>query len=287
MDYVQWPKKAKPTTDLLVKTKLARRPEETDMSDIVSYEQQGAVAVITLQRPDAMNAFTTELSLQLQLALERAAEDNATRVIVLTGEGRCFSAGADLKSGFEGRNVFGKLHYEYRPVFSAIATMSKPVIAAVPGSAAGIGMSLALHCDLLLMADNAFLLSPFTTISLVPDGGLNWLLVRQLGYRRAFQLSIEAERIPADRCVELGLANRAVPAEELQSAALEWARQLAQRAPRSLEATKKVMRHAMDNDWASTFNMEADWQLALAGSDDNVEGVAAFFEKRDPNFKGK
>lgn len=257
------------------------------MSEIVRYEENGAVAVITLNRPDAMNAFTTELSLDLQLALERAAGDDAIRVVVITGEGRCFSAGADLKSGFEGRSVFGKLHYEYRPVLSAIATMSKPVIAAVPGSAAGIGMSMALHCDLLLMADNAFLLSPFTTISLVPDGGLNWLLVRQLGYRRAFQLSIESERIPADRCVELGLANKAVPAEELQRAALEWAQAIAQRAPRSLEATKKTMRHAMDNDWASTFDMEANWQQALVGSADNKEGVQAFFEKRDPKFKGK
>ncbi|NND47887.1 MAG: hypothetical protein HKN55_09550 [Woeseiaceae bacterium] len=257
------------------------------MSDIVSYEQQGAVAVITLNRPDSMNAFTAELSLQTQLALERGAADDDVRVIVLTGEGRCFSAGADLKAGIEGRSVFGKLHYEYRPVFSAIATMSKPVIAAVPGSAAGIGMSLALHCDLLVMADNAFLLSPFTTISLVPDGGLSWLLVRQLGYRRAFQLSVESERIPANRCVELGLANKAVPPEDLQSVALEWAQALAKRAPRSLEATKKTMRHAIDNDWASTFCLEADWQQVLAGSEDNIEGVSAFFEKREPNFKGK
>ena len=257
------------------------------MSDIVLYEKTGAVARIILNRPDAMNSFTTELSLQLQLALERAAADDTVRVVVVTGEGRCFSAGADLKSGFEGRPVFGKLQYEYRPVLSAIATMGKPVIAAVPGSAAGIGMSMALHCDLMIMADNAFLLSPFTTISLVPDGGLSWLLVRQLGYRRAFQLSIESERIPAARCVELGLANKAVPAEELQAAAMEWAESLAKRAPRSLEATKKTMRYAIDNDWASTYGMEADWQQALAGSDDNVEGVAAFFEKREPNFKGK
>ncbi len=257
------------------------------MSDIVNYESKGPVAVITLNRPDSMNAFTTALSNDLQLALERAGGDESIRVIVLTGEGRCFSAGADLKSGFEGRPVYGKLQYEYRPVLSAIATTPKPVIAAVPGSAAGIGMSMALHCDLLIMADNAFLLSPFTTISLVPDGGLNWLLVRQLGYRRAFQLSIESERIPAARCVELGLANRAVPAEELQNAALEWAERLAKRAPRSVAATKKVMRHAIDNDWASTFDMEADWQQALAGSDDNVEGVAAFFEKREPRFQGK
>jgi 2-(1,2-epoxy-1,2-dihydrophenyl)acetyl-CoA isomerase len=257
------------------------------MNEIVNYKQTGTVAVITLNRPDAMNAFTTELSRQLQLALERAANDDGVRVVVLTGEGRSFSAGADLKSGFEGRPVFGKLHYEYRPIFSAIATMPKPVIAAIPGSAAGIGMSVALHCDLVIMADNAFLLSPFTTISLVPDGGLNWLLVRQLGYRRAFQLSVESERIPAERCVELGLANKAVPAEDLQRVASEWAESLAKRAPRSMEATKKIMRHASDNDWDSTFRMEADWQQVLAGSEDNQEGIDAFFEKREPDFKGK
>ena len=126
------------------------------MSKVVDFEQKGPVAVISLERPDSMNAFTSELSQQLQLALERAAQDDDTRVVLLTGKGRCFSAGADLKSGFEGRPVFGKLQYEYRPVLSAIATMAKPVIAAVPGSAAGIGMSMALHCDLLMMADDAF-----------------------------------------------------------------------------------------------------------------------------------
>ncbi|MDH3612312.1 MAG: enoyl-CoA hydratase-related protein [Gammaproteobacteria bacterium] len=257
------------------------------MSDLVNYEQDGAVVVITINRPDAMNAFTTELSLALQLALEKAHNDDSVRAVVLTGEGRCFSAGADLKSGFEGRPVSGKLQYEYRPVLSAIALMPKPVISAIPGSAAGIGMSTALYCDLVIMADNAFLLSPFATISLVPDGGLNWILVRQLGYHRAYQLSVESERIPAERCVELGLANKAVPADELQSAALAWAQSLAKRAPMSLAATKKVMRHAMDNDWASSFNLEAEWQQALAGSEDNREGVKAFFEKREAKFKGR
>jgi len=257
------------------------------MSDLVNYEQDGAVVVITINRPDAMNAFTTELSLALQLALEKAHNDESVRAVVLTGEGRCFSAGADLKSGFEGRPVSGKLQYEYRPVLSAIASMPKPVISAIPGSAAGIGMSTALYCDLVIMADNAFLLSPFTTISLVPDGGLNWILVRQLGYHRAYQLSVESERIPAERCVELGLANKAVPADELQSAALAWAQSLAKRAPMSLAATKKAMRHAMDNDWASSFNLEAELQQSLAGSEDNREGVTAFFEKREAKFKGR
>ena len=256
------------------------------MSDIVKYEQHDAVAVITLHRPEAMNSFNTELRADLAAALQRAHDDESVRVVVLTGEGRTFSAGADLKAGID-KDVSEVLQVEYRPVQEAIANIPKPVIAAIPGSAAGIGLSIALNCDLLIMADNAFMLSPFTTISLVPDGGMNWMLVRQLGYRRAFQLSIESERVAADRCVELGLANRAVPAEELQSAALNWAQQLAQRAPLSLAATKKVMRFAADNDWASSYDLEAELQGDLLGSDDNKEGIQAFFEKRAAKFKGK
>lgn len=257
------------------------------MSDIIKYEQQDAVAVVTLNRPDSMNAFTTELRADLLDALDRARNNDAVRVLVLTGEGRCFSAGADLKEGGLDRPVTEMLQTEYRPVQEAIASMPKPVIAAVPGSAAGIGLSIALQCDLLIMADNAFMLSPFTTISLVPDGGLNWLLVRQLGYRRAFQLSIESERIPASRCVELGLANKAVPADELQSAALDWARALSARAPLSLAATKKAMRHAANHDWDSSYDLEAELQGELLGTADNREGIAAFLQKRAAKFKGK
>jgi 2-(1,2-epoxy-1,2-dihydrophenyl)acetyl-CoA isomerase len=233
-----------------------------------------------------MNAFDTALRAAVVEAFERARDDISVRVIVFTGEGRCFSAGADLKAGID-RDVEEILQVEYRPVQEAIASIPKPVIAAVPGSAAGIGLSMALQCDLLIMADNAFLLSPFTTISLVPDGGLNWLLVRQLGYRRAFQLSVESERIPAERCVELGLANKAVAADELQAAALEWAQMLAKRAPLSLAATKKVMRFAADHDWPDAFDMEAKLQGQLLGSEDNKEGIQAFFDKRAPEFKGK
>ena len=117
------------------------------MSDIVRYERADGVAVVTLNRPDAMNAFTSQLSIDLLAALEQARNDTSVRAAVLTGEGRCFSAGADLKGGLEGRTVFGKLQYEYRPVMTAVASMPKPVIAAVPGSAAGIGLSLALTSD--------------------------------------------------------------------------------------------------------------------------------------------
>ena len=256
------------------------------MSDIVKYELHDAVAVITLNRPESMNAFDTELRADVVEAFDKARDDDSVRVVIFTGEGRCFSAGADLKAGIE-RDVEEILQVEYRPVQEAIASLPKPVIAAVPGSAAGIGLSMALQCDLLIMADSAFLLSPFTTISLVPDGGLNWLLVRQLGYRRAFQLSVESERIPAERCVELGLANKLVSAEELQTAALEWAQVLAKRAPLSLAATKKVMRFAADHDWPDAYDMEAKLQGQLLGSEDNQEGIQAFFEKRAPEFRGK
>jgi 2-(1,2-epoxy-1,2-dihydrophenyl)acetyl-CoA isomerase len=207
----------------------------------VRYAKDDAVAVITIHRPDAMNSFNIELRRELLAAFRQARSDDTVRVVVFTGEGRSFSAGADLKGSLSSdRSVDEQLQLEYRPIFECIAAMDQPVIGAVGGSAAGIGMSYALACDLLVMAENAFLLSPFTTISLVPDGGLNWLLVHQLGYRRAFQLSIECERIPAARCVELGLANKAVPAESLLDETLAWARSIAERAPLSLAATKKA-----------------------------------------------
>jgi 2-(1,2-epoxy-1,2-dihydrophenyl)acetyl-CoA isomerase len=255
--------------------------------ETVRYRHDRDVAVITIHRPEAMNSFNTELRRDLLDAFRQAAGDKSVRAVVLNGEGRSFSAGADLKGSLSAeRSVEEQLQLEYRPIFECIATMDQPVIAAVGGSAAGIGMSYALACDLLIMADNAFLLSPFSTISLVPDGGLNWLLVQQIGYRQAFQLAVEAERIGAARCVELGLANKAVPAESLLVEALAWAHSLAERAPLSIAATKKAMRHALSHDWASTFDVEAPLQRRLRESADCAEGVAAFFEKRKAQFKG-
>lgn len=256
--------------------------------ETVKYAQDEAIAIITIHRPDAMNAFNAALRRDILAACQRAAADKSVRAVVLTGEGRTFSAGADLKDARDpDARIDEMLQKEYRPSLECIWNMEKPVIAAVGGSAAGIGTSYVLACDLVVMADNAFLLAPFTTISLVPDGGLNWLLVHQLGYRRAFQLSIESERIPAARCVELGLANKAVPAESLLDEAVAWAKKIAERAPLSIAATKKAMRHATAGSWASTFDVEAPLQQTLRKSEDSAEGVNAFLEKRKPQFKGK
>ena len=258
------------------------------MAGTVIYEQQDTVAIISMNRPDSLNGFTSELCEDLVLAFEKAHRDDSVHVVVFTGEGRAFSAGADLKEGFGGdRTTQAKLLFEYGPVLMAISQIPKPVIAAVPGFAAGIGLSYALHSDLLVMADDSFLLSPFTTISLLPDGGANWMLVKQIGYHRAYQMCIESERVSAEKCLELGLANKVVPAKDLREATVAWAKEIGKRAPLSLAATKKVMRHAMDNDWLSSFTLEAAEQQILSESDDAKEGVAAFLEKRQPNFTGK
>jgi 2-(1,2-epoxy-1,2-dihydrophenyl)acetyl-CoA isomerase len=245
----------------------------------LSFATDGPVAVLLLDRPDALNALTRELRKELHDALERAAADEAIRAVVLGGQGRAFCAGADLKEAGSGC-VEQELLEEYRPCFDAIAGMSKPVIAAVAGSASGIGMSLALQCDLLMMADDAFLCAAFCRMGLVPDGGASWLLARQVGYRRAFQLAVESERIPASRALELGLVNRVVPEAQLMAEARAWGARLSALSPLAVAGTKKLLRLAMYAGFDEVFCREAVLQEACAASPDFKERLLEFRTRR-------
>ncbi|MCC7259207.1 MAG: enoyl-CoA hydratase/isomerase family protein [Gammaproteobacteria bacterium] len=245
----------------------------------IAFERDGAVTVLLLDRPAALNAFTRELRSQLRAALTALAADDAVRAVVLAGRGRAFCAGADLKEAGSG-SAERELLDEYQPCFEAIATMGKPVIAAVAGSASGVGMSLALHCDLMIMADDAFLCAAFGRIGLVPDGGASWLLTRQLGYRRAFQLAIESERITAARALELGLANRVVAAAELMTEARGWAARLAALSPQAVAGTKQLMRQAQQAGFDEIFRREAVLQVGCAASAYCRERVEEFRNKR-------
>lgn len=240
---------------------------------------EGAVGFLELARPAALNALTRELRLELRDALERLAVDVAIRAVVLSGQGRAFCAGADLKEAGTG-DVEQELLEEYLPCFDAIAGMDKPVIAAVAGSASGVGLSLALHCDLLVMAEDAFLGIAFGRIGLVPDGGASWLLVRQLGYRRALELALESARIPAARARELGLANRVVEAPRLMEECRQWAQQLAALSPVAVAGTKKLMRLAAQAGFAEVFRSEAVLQERCAASGYFRERLEEFRQKR-------
>jgi 2-(1,2-epoxy-1,2-dihydrophenyl)acetyl-CoA isomerase len=258
------------------------------MSEAVLFQRDGHVAVVTLNRPQALNAINDQLAHALREAMMQAAADRDVRVVVLRGAEGQFSAGADLKQGFpENRRVEDLIQTNFRPTLEMITGMEKPVIAAIGGPAAGIGLSFALACDLVVMAEDAYLLSPFATIGLIPDGGATWLLARQLGYYRAYQLCIESERISAGRCLEFGLANRVVPAASLDEESLAWAQSLAERAPLALARTKLAMRAAMHLSLTQAIAFEAWLQNSCLESEDAKEGIAAFLARRKPEFKGR
>lgn len=254
----------------------------------VKYEmKRDAVAVISLNRPQSLNAFNAEMRRDLQDAAARASFDPSVRCFVITGEGRGFSAGADVTDVAGGRTVEDMLNAEYGAFLSIIQACDKPVIAAINGPAAGIGMTLALTCDLRVMAEDAYLMSAFSNIGLIPDGGLSWLLTQEIGYARAYQMAIEAEKIPARRCLELGLVNRVVPQADVVESAVDWAQSMAERAPIAMNLTKRTFRAAAQAGLRNAMALEAMLQKTAIASEDCREGVAALMQKRKPQFKGR
>jgi 2-(1,2-epoxy-1,2-dihydrophenyl)acetyl-CoA isomerase len=254
----------------------------------VKYEMKSdAVALITLNRPQSLNAFDAAMRMDLLDAVARASSDRSVRAFVITGEGRGFSAGADVTDVTGTRTVEDVLNAEYGAFLSVIQGCDKPVISAINGPAAGIGMTLALTCDLRVMAEDAYLMSAFSNIGLIPDGGLSWLLTQEVGYARAYQLAIEAEKISAPRCLEFGLVNRVVAKDATVSNAVEWAQAIAERAPIAMNLTKRSFRAAAQAGLKNAMALEAMLQNAAIASEDCREGVSALMQKRKPQFKGR
>lgn len=257
------------------------------MSEVL-FEERDGVAVVTLNRPAALNAFSRELRMGVIDALKRCADTPSVRAVVLTGAGRGFSAGVELAGNLpSGDEAVRLLEEEFVPGIRAIGEMPKPVIAAVNGFAAGIGVSYALACDMVIMGEGAFMQVAFGRIALVPDGGASWQLAERLGHRVAFEVAALGERLTAARCVQLGLANRAVPDAELLDEARAIAAKLSECAPVALAGTKKLLRTASVRGLEGTMQDEAREQARCLGTADFREGIEAFMAKRAPRFTGR
>lgn len=256
----------------------------------VLIERHGSVAVVSLNRPDNLNSFDGALRRELLLAVREMNDDDSVRVVILTGAGRAFSAGADLTDMPEDRANFrveDQLNGEYKPVLMEIHEAPKPWISAINGACAGIGSALGMVCDLTVMADDAYVYQAFAAISLVPDGGATWHLVRTLGRKRAYEVIVTGEKIRAEKCLQWGLCNRVVPAENLLEETLAWASEIAAKAPLSLRYAKQAVNGAIEESVSDTISAEAKLQHICFTSEDAQEGVAAFMQKRPPVWQGR
>ena len=264
------------------------------MSDeTVLWEETGGVGRITLNRPDSLNAWTSDFGRRLGALVHEQAAAPSVRSVLITGAGRGFSSGADLKAGFSpspddgGPDVARELHENYHPIIVGLRRLEKPVVAAVNGPAVGIGLSLALACDLVLAAESAFLGLAFVNIGLMPDGGSTLLVPAALGKARAFQMAFLGERVPAARALEWGLVNEVHPDESLMPAAEALAERLAQGPTRSYAGSKRALNEVLYPNLEEQLALEAEVQHQLARSEDFLEGVGAFVEKRAPVFRGR
>jgi 2-(1,2-epoxy-1,2-dihydrophenyl)acetyl-CoA isomerase len=257
----------------------------------VIWEQSGAIGRLTLNRPDTLNAWTAEFGAELRQVIEGEASDESVRAVLITGAGRGFSSGADLKAGFEaaedGRpDIRKELRDVYHPAVAGVRDLAKPVVAAVNGPAVGIGCSLALACDLILAAESAFFSLAFVNIGLMPDGGSTAFVPAAVGKARAFQMAFLGERISAPQALEWGLVNWVHPDDRLMDEAAALVDRLAAGPTRSYAGAKRALNRSIYRDLDSQLELEAELQHALGRSHDFLEGAAAFVEKRVPAFTG-
>ncbi|MET8867296.1 enoyl-CoA hydratase-related protein [Nonomuraea sp. NPDC004580] len=258
---------------------------------MIRYDVADAVATITLDRPEAMNSLTAETKQALHDALRKAAHDRGVRAVLLTGSGRAFCAGQDLREHADnleaGRGLANTVRAHYNPIVELISTMPKPVVAAVNGVAAGAGASLAFACDLRVASERAKFALAFAGIGLAPDSGASWTLQRLVGQGRAAELMLLGEPLDAARALELGLVTRVVPAEDVMKTATELAVRLAQGPTLAYGATKRALAYAATHALADSLAMEADLQDQCVATQDHLNATRAFLAKEQPTFNAE
>jgi len=254
----------------------------------VNYQLDGDVAVVTLSRPDRYNAIEVTLATGVIDAMERAGSES--RAVVLTGEGKAFCSGADLSvlqaEDGEGPDLAEFLDDVFHPMVHALTEAPVPVVAAVNGVAAGAGMGVALGCDIRVMSDSAFFMSAFTAIGLAPDSGTTYWLPQHVGVSKAIELAMTNKRVPADEAYRMGLCAEVVPDDEVVDKAVEMAKSLADMVPDSLVATRNLIRGATSLTFNEALQEEKREQGRLGKTAEHREGVAAFLEKRKPDYRG-
>ena len=254
----------------------------------LKYAVESGVATITLNRPDVYNALNDEITYEFQAALKEVAKDINVRVVVLTGEGKAFCSGQDLKaaSGEQKRSFMQSLHKRYNPIIIAMRSLPKPIVCRLNGVAAGAGCSLALACDIIVAAEEATLIEVFINIGLVPDSGSSYFLPRLVGMAKAFEMCSMGSRIKATEAASIGLINKVVPANELDAAVKSYTDYYSIAPTKSIGLIKKMLAKSATSSLDEMLEYEAYCQEIAGSSQDYKEGVSAFLEKRKPNFKG-
>ena len=256
----------------------------------VRYDVADGVATVTLDQPDALNALTVAMKVALREALERAGADQDVRAVVLTGAGRGFCVGQDLRehaaSLADGDTSLSTVREHYNPIVTALTGLPKPVVAAVNGTAAGAGASLAFACDFRIAADSAAFLMAFARVGLGPDTGASWTLQRLVGHGRAAAMLMLAEPVSAAQALEMGLVNAVVPAADLAAAAQELAARLAAGPTLAYAGIKEALAAAATSDLTAALETEAQIQARCGATDDHRKAVDAFLAKKAPTFTG-